>query len=105
MVSSAAVLRVLCEKDYEQGTCLCNNFNFRQEMEFRCCLLLFGMIILGKGDSAKVSALFCTFLHSTKLVIYVFMGHNFTSICILYAWMILNLLMLYIITCYVGSNI
>ena len=39
-----------------------------------------------------------------KLVIYAFMGHNLTSIDILYAWKILNFYMLYVIACYVRSN-
>ena len=67
------------KKDYEQGTFLCNNFNFRQEREFGCCFILFGTVILRKSDSGKA------FSHSEKLVIYAFMGYNLTSIYVLYA--------------------
>ena len=74
---------------------MCDDFNFRQEMEFRCCFKPFGMVILRKGDSAKASSHYLAlFSHSEKLVIYAFMGHNLTSIYVLYAWMILNLLTL-----------
>ena len=45
-----------------------------------------------------------TILHSLKLIIYTFMGHNLTSIYVLYACMILNLFMLYVVACYVKSN-
>ena len=49
------MLHVLCEKDYEQGTCLRDNVNFRQEIEFGYCFILFSTIVLGKGDSLKAS--------------------------------------------------
>ena len=58
------MLRVLCEKGYEQGICLYGNLNFRKEMAFGYCCVLFGIVILRKGDSAKVFlhyfSLFCT---------------------------------------------
>ena len=74
-------------------------------MEFGCCFILFGMVVLRKGDSGKASShYFALFSHSAKLVIYAFMGHKLTSIYVLYAWMILNLLMLHVIACYVRSN-
>ena len=77
-------------------------------MEFWYCYVIFNMVILRKGDSAKASshylALFSTFLHSKKLVICAFIGYKLTSIYALYAWMILNLLMLCVIACYDRSN-
>ena len=61
------MLCFLCKNDYEQGTYLCNNFNFIQEMDFGCCFILFGTVILRKGDLAKASlhysALFCTLIN------------------------------------------
>ena len=73
-------------------------------MEFWCCCVLFSIVFLRKGGSVKASAIFHTFLHSEKLVIYAFMGHNLTSIYVLYTWMILNLLTLHVIACYVRLN-
>ena len=100
------MLHVLGKKNYEQGTCLCDNLNFMQKIVFGCCCILFGIVILRKGDNAKASLhYFALFSHSVKLLIYAFMGHNLTSINSLYAWKILNLLMLYVIACYVRSNI
>ena len=29
------------KKDYEQGTCLCNNLNFRQKIAFGCLFVYF----------------------------------------------------------------
>ena len=99
------MLRVQCEKDYEQGTCLHYNFNFRHKIEFLYCCVLFSMVILRKGDSAKTSShYFALFLHSAKLVIFAFISHNLTTIYVLYAWIILNLLTLYVIACYDRSN-
>ena len=78
-------------------------------MAFGYCYLLFCMVILRKGDSAKASshyfALFRTFSHFVKLVIYTFMGHKLTSTYVLYNLMIFTLLMLHVIACYDKSNI
>ena len=53
-------------------------------MAFGYCCVLFGMVILRKGDSAKASSHYFTlFLHSENLVIYTFMGYNLTSVYIL----------------------
>ena len=74
-------------------------------MAFGYCCVLFGMVILGKGDSAKASLHYFAFLlHSEKLVIYAFMDFYLISIDVLYTWMILNLLTLYVIACYIRSN-
>ena len=74
-------------------------------MEFACCWIFFGLVILGKGDSRKGSLHYFALFHTLKnLVIYTFMGHYLTSIDVLYAWIILNLLMLHVIACYVRSN-
>ena len=98
------MLCVLCEKDYEQSTCLCSNGNLRQEIEFGCCLILFGMVALKKGDSVRASSHYFALLHFAKLVSYAFMGHNLTIIYVLYAFLILYLLMLHTIACYDRSN-
>ena len=64
------------------------------------------MVILGKVGSAKAYS-YCSvlfFSHSEKLVIYTFIGHNLSSIDILYNWISLNLLVLYIIACCIRSD-
>ena len=49
------MLCFLYEKDYEQGTFLCDNLNFGQEMAFGYYYVLFGIVILKKSNSAKAS--------------------------------------------------
>ena len=76
----------------------------RERMAFGCCCVLFVLVILKKGDSAKVSLhYFALFQHSVKLVIYAFRGHYLSNIDVLYAWMILNSLTFYVIACCVRS--
>ena len=72
-------------------------------MAFGCCVL-FGIIILGKGDSVKVSLHYFTlFLHS-KLVIYALIDNYLTSIHVVFTWMILNLLTFHVIACCIRSD-
>ena len=85
---------------------MCDNFNFRQEIEFGCYLIILSTVILRKCNSVKASShYFVFFSHSVILIIYVFIGHKLTNFYVLYAWMILNSLTLYVIACYDRSNI
>ena len=61
------MLCVLCEKDYKQGTCLCDDVNFRQEIEFGCCFILFSTVVLGKGDGAKASSHYFALFRTLKI--------------------------------------
>ena len=74
-----AVFCVLCEKGYEQGTCLCDNLNFRLEIEYRCCNVFFSIVFFKKKLVTHI------LLHSEELVIYTFIGHNLTSIDVMCA--------------------
>ena len=74
-------------------------------MAFGCCCVLFGMVILVEGSSAKVYSYHCPlFSHFLDLIIYAYMGHKLTIIDVWYAYISLNLLALYTIACCIRSD-